>query len=160
MTATQYGFAAGIFFVGYVLAEVPSNIIMTKVGARVWLSRIMLTWGVIAALTAFVPNLEMFYVMRFLLGLAEAGFFPGILVYLTHWYPNRYRPKVVSTVMVAIPLAGVVGGPLNGWILSAMDGVWGLDGWRWVFVWAGCRRSCSVSHSSSPSPTGRPTPTG
>ncbi|HEY4006725.1 MAG TPA: MFS transporter [Pseudonocardia sp.] len=137
MTATQYGFAAGIFFVGYVLAEVPSNIIMTKVGARVWLSRIMLTWGVIAALTAFVPNLEMFYVMRFLLGLAEAGFFPGILVYLTHWYPNRYRPKVVSTVMVAIPLAGVVGGPLNGWILSAMDGVWGLDGWRWVFVVGG-----------------------
>ncbi|WP_020674183.1 MFS transporter [Amycolatopsis nigrescens] len=137
MSATQYGFAAGIFFVGYVLAEVPSNMIMAKVGARIWLSRIMVTWGVIAALLAFAPNVEMVYVLRFLLGIAEAGFFPGILVYLTHWFPNSERTKVISTVMVAIPLAGVIGGPLNGWILSAFDDVAGLDGWRWIFLVGG-----------------------
>ncbi|WP_344420825.1 MFS transporter [Amycolatopsis minnesotensis] len=137
MSAAEYGFAAGIFFVGYVLAEVPSNIIMARVGARVWLTRIMVTWGIIAALTAVVPNVELLYVMRFVLGVAEAGFFPGILVYLTHWYPNADRTKVVSTVMVSIPLAGVVGGPLNGWIVSAFDGVGGLDGWRWLFILGG-----------------------
>ncbi|WP_107657760.1 MFS transporter [Nocardia suismassiliense] len=137
MTATQYGFAAGIFFVGYVLAEVPSNIIMNKVGARIWLSRILLTWGIIATLTAFATSVEMVYVLRFLLGVAEAGFFPGILVYLTRWYPNAQRAKVISTVMVAIPVASVLGSPLNGWILDTFDGALGLDGWRWVFVVGG-----------------------
>ncbi|MFG1795211.1 MFS transporter [Nocardia sp. NPDC049149] len=137
MSATQYGFVAGIFFVGYVLAEVPSNIIMTKVGARIWLSRILVTWGIIATLTAFAVNVEMVYVLRFLLGVAEAGFFPGILVYLTRWYPNAERTKVISTVMVAIPVASVLGSPLNGWILDTFDGALGLDGWRWVFIVGG-----------------------
>ncbi|MFI9404852.1 MFS transporter [Nocardia sp. NPDC052316] len=137
MTATQYGFAAGIFFVGYVLAEVPSNIVMNKVGARIWLSRILVTWGIIATLTAFATNVEMVYVLRFLLGVAEAGFFPGILVYLTRWYPNAQRAKVISTVMVAIPVASVLGSPLNGWILDTFDGALGLDGWRWVFIVGG-----------------------
>lgn len=137
ITATQYGFAAGIFFVGYVLAEVPSNIVLLKVGARIWLTRIMVTWGIVAALTAFVPNIEALYVMRFLLGTAEAGFFPGIILYLTRWYPNKARTKVVATVMMAIPLASVIGGPLNGWILSAFDGVGGIEGWRWVFILGG-----------------------
>lgn len=137
MTATQYGFAAGVFFIGYVLAEVPSNMILLRVGARVWLSRIMVTWGIVAAAMAFVPNTETVYAMRFLLGIAEAGFFPGIILYLTHWYPNKQRTKVISTVMMAIPLAGVIGNPLNGWILSAFDGVLGLSGWRWIFLIGG-----------------------
>ncbi len=137
MSATAYGFAAGIFFVGYILAEVPSNIVMTKVGARVWLGRILVTWGLIAAATAFAPNFTTVCVLRFLLGVAEAGFFPGILVYLTRWYPNADRPRVISTVMVAIPVAGVIGGPLNGWILDTFDGALGLAGWRWVFVVGG-----------------------
>ncbi|GAB2531404.1 MFS transporter [Nocardia heshunensis] len=137
LSATQYGFVAGIFFVGYILAEVPSNIAMTKVGARVWLSRILVTWGIIAAATAFAPNFTTVCVLRFLLGVAEAGFFPGIIVYLTRWYPNAQRTKVISTVMVAIPLASVLGGPLNGWILDSFDGALGLAGWRWVFVVGG-----------------------
>ncbi|MFD6160680.1 MFS transporter [Nocardia sp. NPDC060256] len=137
MSATQYGFVAGIFFVGYVLAEVPSNIIMTKVGARIWLSRILVTWGIVAALTAFATSVEMVYVLRFLLGVAEAGFFPGIIVYLARWYPNAQRTKVISTVMVAIPVASVLGSPLNGWILDTFDGALGLDGWRWIFIVGG-----------------------
>lgn len=137
MTATQYGFAAGIFFVGYVLAEVPSNMIMAKVGARIWITRIMVTWGIIAASLALAPNVETVYVLRFLLGVAEAGFFPGIIVYLTQWYPNRDRTKVIATFMVSIPLAGVIGGPFNGWVLSAFDNVLGLEGWRWVFLIGG-----------------------
>ncbi|MGC0423312.1 MFS transporter [Embleya sp. AB8] len=137
MSGTQYGFAAGIFFVGYVLAEVPSNIVMVRVGARIWLSRIMVSWGIVAAGTAFVPNLESIYVLRFVLGVAEAGFFPGILLYLTRWYPNRQRTKVVSTVMMAIPLAGVIGNPLDGWILDTLDGTLGLAGWRWIFLTGG-----------------------
>ncbi|MET9490621.1 MFS transporter [Nocardia sp. NPDC006630] len=137
LSATQYGFVAGIFFVGYILAEVPSNIVMTKVGARMWLSRILVTWGLIAAATAFAPNLATVCVLRFLLGVAEAGFFPGIIVYLSRWYPNSERTRVISTVMVAIPVASVIGGPLNGWILDTFDGTLGLSGWRWVFVVGG-----------------------
>ncbi|WP_225727559.1 MULTISPECIES: MFS transporter [unclassified Nocardia] len=137
MSATQYGFLAGIFFIGYVLAEVPSNVIMTKVGARLWLSRILVTWGIIATATAFAPNLPTAYALRFLLGVAEAGFFPGIIVHLTRWYPNAQRTKVISTVMVSIPIASVLGGPLNGWILDAFDGALGFSGWRWVLVVGG-----------------------
>ncbi|WP_206681754.1 MULTISPECIES: MFS transporter [Actinomadura] len=137
MSGAEYGFAAGIFFLGYVLAEVPSNIAMARFGARIWLTRIMVTWGVIAGSLAFAGNIETVYGLRFLLGIAEAGFFPGILLYLTRWYPNAYRPKAVATVMVAIPLASVVGGPLNGWILSTLDGALGLDGWRWIFLLGG-----------------------
>ncbi|MFD9961688.1 MFS transporter [Amycolatopsis sp. NPDC058986] len=137
MSAAQYGFAAGVFFVGYVLAEVPSNMIMARVGVRIWLTRIMVTWGIVETIMAFSPNVEMVYVMRFLLGIAEAGLFPGILVYLARWCPNRERTRVIATFMVTIPLAGTIGGPLNGWILSGMDHVFGLEGWRWVFVLGG-----------------------
>jgi len=137
MTATQYGFIAGIFFVGYILAEVPSNIIMTKVGARVWLSRILVTWGIVEAATAFAPNFTAVSILRFVLGIAEAGFFPGIIVYLTRWYPNAERTRIISTVMVAIPVASVIGGPLNGWILDSFDGALGLSGWRWIFIVGG-----------------------
>ncbi|KZM71557.1 MFS transporter [Nocardia terpenica] len=137
LSATQYGFVAGIFFVGYILAEVPSNIVMSRVGARLWLSRILVTWGLIAAATAFAPNFATVCALRFLLGVAEAGFFPGIIVYLTRWYPNAERTRVISTVMVAIPVASVIGGPLNGWILDTLDGAWGLSGWRWVFIVGG-----------------------
>ncbi|MBO2463956.1 MFS transporter [Actinomadura violacea] len=137
MSGAAYGFAAGIFFLGYVLAEVPSNIAMARFGARLWLTRIMVTWGVIAGSLAFAGSVEVVYGLRFLLGIAEAGFFPGILLYLTRWYPNAHRPKAVATVMVAIPLASVVGGPLNGWILSTFDGALGLDGWRWIFLLGG-----------------------
>ncbi|WP_257925267.1 MFS transporter [Amycolatopsis iheyensis] len=137
MSATQYGFAAGIFFVGYILAEVPSNMILAKVGARVWLARILVTWGLVAAATALAPNLTTVYALRFLLGVAEAGFFPGILLYLTQWYPNTRRTKVVATVMVSIPVASVIGNPVNGWILDTFDGAFGIDGWRWVFILGG-----------------------
>ncbi|TCO44812.1 MFS transporter [Actinocrispum wychmicini] len=137
MSGAQYGFAAGIFFLGYILAEVPSNIIMARVGARIWLCRILVTWGIIAAFTAVAPNVEVLYAMRFLLGVAEAGFFPGIILYLAHWYPNRQRAKVIATVMMSIPLASALGSPLNGWILSAFDGVFGWEGWRWVFIVGG-----------------------
>lgn len=137
MTAAQYGFAAGIFFAGYLLAEIPSNILMVKFGARVWLSRIMITWGIVGALMSLAPNVEVLSILRFLLGVAEAGFFPGILLYLTRWYPNKDRAKVVATVMMAIPLAGLIGSPLNGWILDTFDGVLGLESWRWVFIIGG-----------------------
>ncbi|MEV0281210.1 MFS transporter [Streptomyces sp. NPDC050610] len=137
MSGSQYGFAAGIFFVGYVLAEIPSNLILAKVGARFWISRIMVSWGIVAACIGFAPNVETVYVLRFVLGVAEAGFFPGILLYLTRWFPNKERTRVVSTVMIAIPLAGVIGNPLDGWILSAFDGALGLEGWRWIFLVGG-----------------------
>ena len=137
MSPATYGFAAGIFYIGYVLAEVPSNILMLKVGARIWLSRILISWGLVAAAMALCTNTTSVIILRFLLGVAEAGFFPGILVYLTRWYPNRDRAKAMSTVLVAIPLSGLIGSPLNGWILSAADGVLGLAGWQWIFIAGG-----------------------
>jgi sugar phosphate permease len=137
MSPATYGFAAGIFYIGYVLAEVPSNILMLKVGARIWLSRILISWGLVAAAMALCTSTTSVIILRFLLGVAEAGFFPGILVYLTRWYPNRERAKAMSTVLVAIPLSGLIGSPLNGWILSAADGVLGLAGWQWIFIACG-----------------------
>jgi MFS family permease len=137
MDAATYGLAAGIFFLGYILAEVPSNIFMVRFGARKWLARIMISWGIVGALMAVAWNSESVIVLRFLLGIAEAGFFPGIILYLTYWYPNRERAKVVATVMMAIPIAGLVGGPLNGWILDTFGGLLGLDAWRWIFLVGG-----------------------
>ncbi len=129
-----YGFGAGIFFVGYFLFEVPSNIIMHRVGARLWIARIMFTWGIVSASAAFVTTPTQFYVLRFLLGIAEAGFFPGIVLYLTHWYPTQQRGRAMALFMTAVPLTGVVGGPLSGWILESMGGVQGLAGWQWLFL--------------------------
>jgi MFS family permease len=129
-----YGLGAGIFFIGYFLFEVPSNLIMHKVGARLWIARIMLTWGCLSAATAFVTTPEMFYVVRFALGVAEAGFFPGVLLYLTYWFPAQRRGNMTALFMTAIPLTGVLGGPLSGWILQTFGGTDGLAGWQWLFV--------------------------
>jgi D-galactonate transporter len=130
---TVYGLGAGMFFIGYFFFEVPSNIILHRVGARVWIARIMVTWGIISGGMMFVQTETQFYVMRFLLGLAEAGFFPGIILYLTYWYPSHRRARIVSIFMTGIPLAGVIGGPLSGWIMKSWDQVSGLHGWQWMF---------------------------
>lgn len=131
---TVYGFGAGIFFLGYVLFEVPSNVIMLRVGARIWIARIMITWGVISALMILVKSPLMFYVLRFLLGVAEAGFIPGILLYLTYWYPAARRGKITAIFLAAIPTASIIGAPLSGWILNAVSGAHGLSGWQWLFL--------------------------
>jgi D-galactonate transporter len=131
---TVYGFGAGIFFLGYVLFEVPSNVILHKVGARLWLARVMLTWAIISAATAFVTTAFAFYVMRFLLGVAEAGFIPGVLLYLTYWFPAARRGRITALFLTAIPMASIFGGPLSGWVLSAASGAYGLNGWQWLFI--------------------------
>jgi D-galactonate transporter len=131
---TVFGLGAGVFFIGYFLFEVPSNVILHKVGARVWIARIMITWALISAAFMFVSTPLTFYIMRFLLGLAEAGFFPGIILYLTYWYPAQRRARMVCTFMTAIPLAGVIGGPLSGWIMESFAGVNGWTGWQWMFI--------------------------
>ncbi|SAK69376.1 major facilitator transporter [Caballeronia calidae] len=131
---TVYGIGAGIFFLGYFLFEVPSNVILHKVGARNWLARIMLTWAVISASFVFVKSPTTFYVLRFLLGVAEAGFAPGVILYLTYWFPAARRAKALSLFFMAIPLAGIVGGPLSGYIMHAFQGVHGLAGWKWLFM--------------------------
>lgn len=131
---TVYGLGAGIFFIGYFLFEVPSNIILHRVGARVWIARIMITWGVISGAMIFVDSAAMFYVMRFLLGVAEAGFFPGVILYLTYWFPSNRRGKITALFMTAVALSGVIGGPLSGWIMQSMPGVAGLAGWQWMFL--------------------------
>jgi len=128
-----FGFGAGIFFVGYFLFEVPSNLIMTHVGARVWIARILMTWGVISAAMMFVSGVQSFYVLRFLLGLAEAGFFPGMILYLTYWFPAEVRGRAVARFMTATAMAGVIGGPLSGALLK-MNGAGGLAGWQWLFL--------------------------
>ena len=125
---------AGIFFLGYVLFEVPSNIVMHKVGARLWIARVMITWAIISAAMMFAHTPAVFYTLRFLLGLAEAGLFPGVILYLTYWYPAERRGKIIALFMTGIPISGVIGGPLSGWILHSMSGVHGLAGWQWLFL--------------------------
>jgi len=131
---TVYGLGAGVFFIGYFLFEIPSNIIMHKVGARVWIGRIMITWAILSAAMIFVSSPTLFYVLRFFLGVAEAGFFPGIVLYLTYWFPAQRRSRMNALFMIGIPFAGVVGGPLSGWILNAMHGAQGMAGWQWLFL--------------------------
>lgn len=131
---TVYGLGAGIFFIGYFLFEVPSNIIMHKVGARIWIGRIMITWALLSGAMVFVTSPTMFYVLRFFLGVAEAGFFPGIVLYLTYWFPAQRRSRMNALFMIGIPIAGVVGGPLSGWILNSMNGFHGMAGWKWMFL--------------------------
>jgi ACS family tartrate transporter-like MFS transporter len=133
INAYMYGLGAGIFFLGYALFEVPSNIVLEKVGARRWIARIMITWGMISALMATTAGPISFLVLRFLLGVAEAGFFPGIILYFTYWFPDQYRARVISTLFIAVPLANAVASVVSGAILE-MDGVLGLHGWQWVFV--------------------------
>ena len=134
---TVYGLGAGIFFIGYFLCEVPSNIILHRVGARVWIGRIMITWGILSAAMMYVSSPTMFYVMRFMLGVAEAGFFPGIILYLTYWYPAQRRGRMTAMFMTAIALSGVIGGPLSGAIMKHAHGVNGLSGWQWMFLLEG-----------------------
>jgi D-galactonate transporter len=134
LSEAVYGMGAGVFFAGYLMFEVPSNIVMLKVGARKWITRIMVTWGVISAAMMFVKTPASFYALRFLLGVAEAGFFPAILLYLTYWFPAGRRGKVTALFMTGIPMSGVIGGPLSGLIMGTMDGVGGYHSWQWVFV--------------------------
>jgi MFS family permease len=136
LTATQFGFGAGLLFFGYSVFEIPSNVALYRFGARRWISRIMITWGVISAATAFITGPHTWYALRLLLGIAEAGFFPGITFYLAMWFPAEYRARMLAWFLVAIPASTVVGGPLSGMLLQ-LDGAGGLAGWQWLFVLEG-----------------------
>lgn len=131
---TVYGLGAGIFFIGYVLFEVPSNVLLRKYGAHRWIARIMISWGIVSACMMFVHTPMQFYIMRFLLGVAEAGFFPGVIFYLTSWFTREYRTKMTAIFMTAIAIAGVVVGPVSGAILHSMTGLSGIQGWQWLFL--------------------------
>jgi ACS family tartrate transporter-like MFS transporter len=132
-TPEVFGFGAGIFFAGYILFEVPSNLALARFGARIWIARIMISWGLVATAMAFVAGETSFYALRFALGVAEAGFFPGIILYLTYWFPRAERARIVSLFMTAVPIATVVGGPLSGALLG-LHGLGGIAGWRWLFI--------------------------
>ena len=133
LTATQFGFGAGLLFLSYSSFEIPSNMALYRFGARRWIARIMISWGLISAATAFVTGPQSWYVLRFLLGVAEAGFFPGITFYLATWFPAEYRARMLAWFLVAIPVSTVIGGPLSGLVLQ-MDGFAGLPGWKWLFI--------------------------
>lgn len=128
-----FGFGAGVFFLGYFLFEIPSNLILDKVGARIWIARVMITWGLISGAMAFVQGATSFYTLRFMLGAAEAGFFPGIILYLSYWFPARHRAAVTAIFMAAAPLSTVLGSPVSGALLE-MNGLIGLSGWQWMFI--------------------------
>src|SRR5688572_17305455 len=132
LSATAYGLGAGIFFLGYFIFEVPSNLILERVGARRWIARIMISWGIISASTAFITGPTSFYIVRFLLGVAEAGFFPGMILYLTYWFPSAVRARVMSMFLVAVPFSNVIGGPLSTALLGTS--IFGLKGWQTMFI--------------------------
>ena len=133
LDAATYGMAAGAFFWGYFLFEVPSNIILEKLGARIWIARIMVTWGLLSGATALSVGPWSFLTMRFLLGLAEAGLFPGMILFFTYWFPDWHRARIVCGFMVALPLAVAAGAPMSTALLE-LNGVWGLAGWQWMFI--------------------------
>src|SRR3954462_9707496 len=142
LSQTAFGFGAGIFFIAYFIFEVPSNLLLERFGARKWIARIMLSWGILSGAMAFIPTIartsglgseHSFYLLRVLLGAAEAGFFPGIIFYLTLWFPAVYRARIVGYFMAAIPLSTVIGAPISG-ILLTMHGLGGLAGWQWLFI--------------------------
>jgi ACS family tartrate transporter-like MFS transporter len=133
LSSAQYGLLSGIFFCGYFLFEVPSNLILARVGARVWIARILLSWGAVSLATAFAHNAQQLYLARFLLGVAEAGFFPGILLYLTYWFRQRDMAQAIGLFMTALPTASIIGGPLSGWILDHVN-AYGISSWRWVLI--------------------------
>src|SRR6266850_5623101 len=133
LSAAAYGFGAGIFFLAYFFFEVPSNLLMARFGARRWIARIMFSWGLVSGATAFVGGATSFYVIRVLLGIAESGFFPGIIFFLTLWFPAVYRARIVGYFMAAIPLSTVIGAPLSG-LLLGLDGFVGMKGWQWLFI--------------------------
>jgi len=131
---TVYGQGAGVFFIGYALLETPSNYILHRIGARIWIARIMVSWGLVSAAMAFVRDETSFYLLRFLLGAAEAGFMPGIILYLTYWFPQAQRGRILAAFLFAVPIATVIGAPLSGAVLSLAEGLGGLRGWRWLFI--------------------------
>ncbi|WP_197710914.1 MFS transporter [Agrobacterium rosae] len=133
-SASAFGFGAGIFFLGYVLCELPSNLILARVGARRWIARILVSWGILSAATAFVWSPSSFYIVRILLGAAEAGFFPGMIFYMTLWFPKAYRAQMFATFNIAVPLASMIGAPASGLIVEHLNGVGGLFGWQWMFL--------------------------
>jgi MFS transporter, ACS family, tartrate transporter len=133
LSSSQYGLLSGIFFLGYFLFEVPSNLILERVGARLWIARILLSWGAVSLLTAFARSAQQLYLARFLLGVAEAGFFPGILLYLSYWFRQRSMAQAIGLFMTALPTASIIGGPLSGWILDHVH-AGGLSSWRWVLI--------------------------
>lgn len=137
LSDAAFGLGAGLFFVGYILFEVPSNLILKRVGARLWIARIMVSWGVLSACTLLVTTPTQFYVLRLLLGIAEAGFLPGVLYYLTLWFPTHRRGRMIALFMIGLPLSSVIGAPLSGWILEAFDEFQGLRGWQWLFLLEG-----------------------
>jgi len=134
MSDAAFATGAGIFFIGYFFFEVPSNVLLKKFGARMWIARIMISWGVISACMIFVKGEWSFYALRFLLGLAEAGFFPGVIFYLTLWYPSRFRSTRTAWFVAAIAVSGVVGNPISGWIMDVFSGAMKLAGWQWLFL--------------------------
>jgi len=134
MSDAAFATGAGIFFIGYFFFEVPSNVLLKKFGARMWIARIMISWGVISACMIFVRGEWSFYAMRFLLGLAEAGFFPGVIFYLTLWYPSKLRSTRTAWFVAAIAVSGVIGNPVSGWIMDKLSGVMNLAGWQWLFI--------------------------
>lgn len=133
LTPSQFGFAAGIFFLGYSLCEIPSNLLLYRIGARRWIARIMISWGLVSAATAFVVGPHSFYGVRLLLGIAEAGFFPGVTFFLAAWFPAQYRTRMLAWFLIGIPLSSLIGGPVCGMLLQ-MDGILGLRGWQWLFL--------------------------
>ena len=136
MSDAAYGFGAGMFFIGSAIFDIPSNLILAKVGPRKWMARIMISWGIVAACMSLVRSAHEFYILRFLLGISEAGFFPGMILYLTYWFPSRERARSVARFMTATAIAGVVGGPIAASLLS-LDGTGGLHGWQWLFLCEG-----------------------
>ncbi|WP_254073951.1 MFS transporter [Burkholderia sp. S171] len=137
LSNTAFGIGAGIFFIGYCICEIPSNLALQRFGARVWIARIMIVWGAISVAMMFVTTEREFFIARFVLGVAEAGFYPGVVFYLTFWFPARLRSQVCALFFLGISLSGVVGGPLSGGILTIFEGVHGLHGWRWLFLLEG-----------------------
>jgi D-galactonate transporter len=134
LSDTVYSVAAGIFFIGYFFCEVPCNIALQKIGARRWLGPIMIVWGLVSACTMFVHTAGQFYTVRFILGIVESGFFPGVILYLTFWYTRKHRARVVASFMTAVPLSAVLGGPISGWILDHLSKTGGLRGWQWLYI--------------------------
>ena len=137
LSDAAFGFGAGVFFLGYCVCEIPSNLALQRFGAKIWIARIMVVWGLVSAGLMFVTNETQFYVLRFLLGISEAGFYPGIILYLTYWFPERLRSQICAIFFLGIAFSGVIGGPLSGWIMQTFSGVYGLHGWQWLFLLEG-----------------------
>ncbi|SFC74663.1 MFS transporter [Pragia fontium] len=139
MAESVYGLGAGVFFIGYIIAGVPSNILLSRYGARRIIAFLMVVWGTISMLTMFITTPLQFYIARFLLGIAEAGFYPGVILYLTYWFPSSRRAKMTALFVCGIPVSNIIGGPLCGWIIENFDGLFNLSGWKWLFFVSGPR---------------------